>query len=226
MSVFKSLDRRQFTIFMLKSISILNFGNLLFFFKNAGADEETRSRSTGTARNGRVENAVQFENTDDVRYEGQEGQNYGNNQLHDAVTAASDSTVAHGNDPVVITAIGVDGGGPMPGSTTHQNGTCYDIRIPGNNGEPNNVNLPTYDREATEDLIQEMHEQQPIVQVIIGDSTTVANLREDGIPAVYDSGNAHDNHIHVQFQNPDGNNGGNENEGNENEGNENEGNGG
>ena len=223
MKVCKSFDRRQFiNIFLLKIASIFfTFGNLLFLKKNAGADEgndenESRSRSIGTGRNGSIENAEQWQDTENAFYDGKDGQDYGIDQLHEAFAAAADSAAAHGHGSVGITAISVDGGGNMPGSNTHQNGTCYDFRYFGNDGDAHNINDSTYSRDGTEDFIREAHEQHPVVQVVTGDSILVDALSDSGISDVrYDSGDTHDNHVHLQFANPnaggENDNGGDEN---------------
>lgn len=211
MKAFNSLDRRQFNIFMLKIASFLNFGNLLFFWKNARADEQFHSKSIGTGSNGKIENAKQWQDTENAFYDGKDGQNYGNDRLHAAVAAAADSAAAHGHGRVGITAISVDGGGDMPGSYTHENGTCYDVRYLGNDGDAHDIDDPTYSREGTEDFIREAHEQQHIVQVVTGDSILAASLNNSGINAVQDTSNNHDNHVHIQFANPNDGDGEDEN---------------
>lgn len=206
MKVFKSLDRRQFNISILKFASALNFGNLLIFVKNAGAHEEYCSTSHGTAKDGWIEHAIQWVNRASAFFAGIAGQDYGNDQIHDAFYAAADSAYAHGHGRLGVTAISLDGGGDMPGSQTHENGTCYDCRYMGNNGNAHDIDDPTYSRAGTYDFLFELNEQIPIVQVVTGDSTLASQLKNNlGIPDVkHDTSGTHDDHVHIQVDNPDG----------------------
>ena len=204
MKVFKSLDRQQFNISILKFASALNFGNLLFFVKNAEAHEEYCSTSHGTASDGWIEHAIQWINRASAFFAGIAGQDYGNDQIHDAVYAAADSAYAHGHGRLGVTAISLNGGGDMPGSQTHENGTCYDCRYMGNNGNAHTISDSTYSRAGTYDFISELHEQIMVVQVVTADSTLATQLKNNlGISSVV-TDTTHNDHVHIQVANPDG----------------------
>lgn len=204
MKILLSPDRRQFNISILKFASVLNFGNLLFFLKIAEAHEGYCSTSHGTASDGWIEHAIQWVNRASAFFAGIAGQDYGNDQIHDAVYAAADSAYAHGYGRLGVTAISLNGGGDMPGSTTHENGTCYDFRYMGNNGNAHTIADSTYSRAGTYDFISELDEQIAVVQVVTADSTLASQLENNlGLSnVVRDS--SHNDHVHIQVANPDG----------------------
>jgi peptidoglycan hydrolase-like protein with peptidoglycan-binding domain len=96
---------------------------------------------------------------------------------------------------IAIGDISVQGGGPFPPHSSHQDGTAFDIApFTRNRAEvPTNIFDSNYDRQATREMAQLIKRLYPNATVLFNDP----QLINEGLTVPFDG---HDNHLHVQLR--------------------------
>lgn len=174
----------------------------LFAREDPPNGEGFQSVSVGSATYGSIDYSEYVEALYYMGVYGASSQRWGCDYINFDIMSASYAWYINESSVHGVSAIGpisVEGGGDMPLSDTHENGTCVDVRLIGFDGAYGEVTWQDYDRQGNFEYIMNFNDSRELTQVMTGDSVLEGMLDAEGIPADYDSTGKHKHHNHLQF---------------------------
>jgi len=155
-------------------ITIIN--NKLFSRSDPPGGGGYKSVSNGSSDNGSIDYSEYFETLYYIGTYWYDYQRWGCDYINDDVRSAAYLWYLTESGERGVSAVGpisIEGGGDMPNSYTHENGTCFDFRLIGFNGGPGDVDDPDFDLDGNYLWIVQLDQVRSIVKVYTGDPQLV-----------------------------------------------------